>query len=82
MTISLPDPYFSHQDQVWLDVIQAIHHSLTLSMSHHKYNEWIGMIEIGIWGLQRSPQPVLESLNMDKFGMIYSHFSHQDQVCL
>ena len=41
--------------------IQAIDSSLTLPMSHHKYNEWLDKVEIGIWCLQWSPQAVFES---------------------
>ena len=42
-------------------LIQAIHHSWTLPMSHHWYNEWLDKVEIGIWCLQWSPQRVFES---------------------
>ena len=41
--------------------IQAIVSSLTFPMSYHKYNKSSYKVEIGIWGLQWSPQAVFES---------------------
>ena len=41
--------------------IQAIDISLTLPMSHNKYDEWLDKDGIGIHGLKWSPQPVFES---------------------
>ena len=37
-------------------LIQPFHISLTLPISHYKYIEWSGMVEIGIWALKWSPQ--------------------------
>ena len=33
----------------------------TLPTSHHKYDEWLEKVEIGIWALKRSPQRVFQS---------------------
>ena len=41
-------------------LIQPFHISLTLPISHYKYIEWSGMVEIGIWALKWSPQPIFE----------------------
>ena len=43
-------------------LIQPFHISLTLPISHYKYIEWSGMVEIGIWALKWSPQPIFELL--------------------
>ena len=42
-------------------LIQAIHISLTLPMSHYKYNEWLDKVEIGINCPQPSPTLTFES---------------------
>ena len=40
---------------------QPFHISLTLPISHYKYNEWLYKVEIGVWALKWSPQPVFWS---------------------
>ena len=49
-------------------LIQAIHMSLTLPMSHHWYNEWLDKVEIGMWSIKLSPQPMFEPLVEKKLG--------------
>ena len=42
-------------------LIEPFHISLTLPISHYKYNEWLDKVEIGVWALKWSPQPVFWS---------------------
>ena len=42
-------------------LIQSFHSISTLPISHHKYNEWLDIVEIGIWSLRWSPQPIFWS---------------------
>ena len=41
-------------------LIQPFHSISTLPTSLHKYNEWLDMVEIGIWALKWSPQPIFQ----------------------
>ena len=42
-------------------MIQAIHISLTLPMSHYMYNEWLDKVDIGMWFIKWSLLPLFES---------------------
>ena len=44
----------SHQDSAVLGLVQALHSSWTVPMSHLMYNEWYGRVENGIHPLQWS----------------------------
>ena len=41
-------------------LIQPFHSISTLSIYHHKYDEWLEKVEIGMWALEWSPQRVFE----------------------
>ena len=42
-------------------LIQEFHSISTIPFFHHKYNEWLEMVEIGIWALKWSPQRGFQS---------------------
>ena len=63
-------------------LVQEFHGSLTLPISHYKYNEWWGKVEIGGWALKWSPPLVFESGYGGKVGLALLHFSHQDWMTL
>ena len=52
-------------------VIEEFHSILTLPMSHHRYNEWLEKVEIGICALWWSPQRVFQSLVGSKLAWPY-----------
>ena len=58
-TISVEGPYCFTLRLCVFKLIQQFHSSLTLPMSHYKYNEWLEKVEIGIWALKWSPQVFL-----------------------
>eukprot|EP00956_Cyclotella_meneghiniana_P005997 scaffold7807_cov62-Cyclotella_meneghiniana.AAC.1 len=39
-------------------LIQPFHISSTQPISHHKYNDWLYKVQIGVWALKWSPQPI------------------------
>ena len=41
-------------------LIQPFHSISTLPISLHWYDEWLDMVEIGIWTLKWSPQPIFQ----------------------
>ena len=42
-----PHPLFTSRTSVF-GPVEALHGSLTLPMSHYKYDKWLDMVEIGI----------------------------------
>ena len=63
-------------------LIHIFHSILTLPLSHHKYNEWLYKVEIGIWCLKWWAHPDFWVTSGDKCGWIQTKFSHQAWVCL
>ena len=59
---------------------QPFHISLTLPISHYKYNEWLDKVEIGVWALKWSPQTCFVIMSEYKFGLAQTHLSHPDWV--
>ena len=68
VTILIPAPILFTQGLSEFGLIQAIHMGLTLPMSHHEYNEWLDKVEIGMWSIKWSPQPMFEPLVEKKLG--------------
>ena len=61
VTISASGTYVSHLRRSMFGLIKEFHTNLTLPTSHHKYNEWLEKVEIGIWALKWSSQHVFQS---------------------
>ena len=61
VTISAPVPLRFTPRWSMFGVIEEFHCISILPMSHHKYNEWLKKVEIGICALWWSPQRVFQS---------------------
>ena len=46
----------------------------TLPTSHHKYDEWLEKVEIGVWALKWSRQRVFQSPVGSKLAYLFSTF--------
>ena len=57
-------------------LIQEFHSIWTISMSLHKYNEWLEKVEVGICALWWSPQGVFQSGVGAKLSCLYSTTCH------
>ena len=51
----------------------------TLPTSHHKYDEWLEKVEIGVWALQWSPPRVFQSRVGSKLAYLFSTFDTKIQ---
>ena len=61
-------------------LIQLFHRISTLTISLHKYNVWLDMVEIGIWSLRWPPQPIFqlwEGTNL-AWPLAHTYFLHPD----
>eukprot|EP00956_Cyclotella_meneghiniana_P022342 scaffold42163_cov23-Cyclotella_meneghiniana.AAC.2 len=47
-------------EYVWVDSRISQHLNQTIPMSHYKYNDWLGKVEIGKWALKWSMQGIFQ----------------------
>ena len=73
-TRSAPEYPTFHTKMVYVWLVQEYHSISTLPTSNYKYNKWLKMVEIAVWGPKWSPQCVFQSWVGSKLSKPLSNF--------